>query len=100
MERHRGVHHIQRATLTSWQLCDGRAKTKEASSDPAMTMFRLAFLGSLRGAFFGAIKAALCAYILFLTDTAFVNSGPESDGHVGGTASYGTTDSTGNVEAG
>jgi len=45
-----------------------------------MTMFRLGLLGSLRVAFFGAIKAALCAYILFLTDTAFVNSGPESDG--------------------
>ena len=55
-----------------------------------MTMSRLGLLGSLRVAFFGAIKAALCAYILFLTDTAFVNSGPESDGHVGGTASYGT----------
>ena len=65
-----------------------------------MTMFRLGLLGSLRVAFFGAIKAALGAYILFFTDTAFVNSGPESDGHVGGTASYGTTDSTGNVEAG
>ena len=51
-----------------------------------MTMFRLGLLGSLRVAFFGAIKAALCAYILFLTDTAFVNSGPESDSHVGGTA--------------
>ena len=65
-----------------------------------MTIFRLALLGSLRIAFFGAIKAALCAYILFLPDTVFVNSGPENDGHVGGTASYGTTDSTGNVEAG
>ena len=30
-----------------------------------MTMFRLGLLGSLRVAFFGAIKAALCAYILF-----------------------------------
>ena len=76
MERHRGVHHVERAGLTSWRLCDGRAKIKEASNDDV----RLTGFSVLsRVAFFGAIKAALCAYILFLTDTAFVNSGAESD---------------------
>jgi hypothetical protein len=36
-----------------------------------MDILELALLGSLRIAFFGALKFALFAYTLFLSDTAF-----------------------------
>jgi hypothetical protein len=40
-----------------------------------MNILKLALLGSLRIAFFGFLKVALCAYTLFLPDTAVLKSG-------------------------
>ncbi|MGO8846953.1 MAG: hypothetical protein ACLQFI_16790 [Methylocella sp.] len=39
-----------------------------------MNILKLALLGSLRIAFFGFVKVALCAYTLFLSDTAFAEA--------------------------
>ena len=39
-----------------------------------MNILKLALLGSLRIAFFGFVKVALCAYTLFLSDTAFAGA--------------------------
>jgi hypothetical protein len=39
-----------------------------------MNILKLALLGSLRIAFFGFLKVALCAYTLFLSDTAFAGT--------------------------
>ena len=52
-----------------------------------MNILKLALLGSLRIAFFGFLKVALCAYTLFLSVTAFAGTAREGNGHVGGTAS-------------
>ncbi|MGH6813753.1 MAG: hypothetical protein ACREDM_15910 [Methylocella sp.] len=46
-----------------------------------MNILELALLGSLRIAFFGALKAALFAYTLFLSDTAFASVAPEGNEH-------------------
>ena len=48
-----------------------------------MKILKLALLGSLRIAFFGALKAALFAYILFLPDSTLASSGSEGNGYVG-----------------
>ena len=42
-----------------------------------MNILKLALLGSLRIAFFGFLKVALCAYTLFLSDTAFAGTARE-----------------------
>jgi len=39
-----------------------------------MNILKLALLGSLRIAFFGFVNVALCAYTLFLSDTAFAGA--------------------------
>jgi len=39
-----------------------------------MNILKLALLGSLRIAFFGFVKVALCAYTLFLSDMAFAGA--------------------------
>jgi hypothetical protein len=53
-----------------------------------MNILKLALLGSLRIVFFGSLKVALCAYTLFLSDTAFAGPAREGNGQVGDTASY------------
>ena len=53
-----------------------------------MNILKLALLASLRIAFFGSLKVALCAYTLFLSDTAFAGPAREGNGQVGDTASY------------
>ena len=53
-----------------------------------MNILKLALLGSLRIALFGFLKVALCAYTLFLPDTAFAGAACEGKGQVGDTASY------------
>ena len=45
-----------------------------------MIILKLALLGSLRIAFFGFLKVALCAYTLFLSDTAFAGAAREGNG--------------------
>ena len=45
-----------------------------------MKILKLALLGSLRIAFFGALKAALFAYILFLPDSTLASSASEGNG--------------------
>jgi hypothetical protein len=52
-----------------------------------MNILKLALLGSLRIVFFGFLKVALCAYTLFLSDTAFAGPAREGNGQVGDTAS-------------
>jgi len=42
-----------------------------------MNILKLALLGSLKIAFFGFLKVALCAYTLFLSDTAFAGTAGE-----------------------
>lgn len=49
-----------------------------------MTILKSALLCSLRIAFFGSLKAALCAYKLSLPDKAFASAAPESNGHGSG----------------
>jgi hypothetical protein len=44
-----------------------------------MNILKLALLGSLRIAFFGFLKVALCAYTLFLSDTAFAGTAREGN---------------------
>jgi hypothetical protein len=56
-----------------------------------MNIVKLALLGSLRIVSFGFLKVALCAYTLFLSDTAF--AGTAREGNVGGTASGAANDS-------
>jgi hypothetical protein len=53
-----------------------------------MNILKLALLGSLRIAFFGFLKVALCAYTLFLPNTAFAGAACEDNGQVGDTASH------------
>ncbi|HUB64950.1 MAG TPA: hypothetical protein VL996_11005 [Methylocella sp.] len=65
-----------------------------------MSVVKLLLLGFLRLAFFGILRAALFAYILFLPETAVVSSGTESNGHGDDTASYGITDVSGHVGTG
>ena len=52
-----------------------------------MNILKLALLGSLRIAFFGFLKVALCAYTLFLSDTTFAGTAREGNGNAGDTAS-------------
>jgi hypothetical protein len=54
-----------------------------------MNILKLALLGSLRIAFFGILKVALCAYTLFLSDTAFAGTAREGNGQASDTVSYG-----------
>jgi hypothetical protein len=51
-----------------------------------MNIVKLALLGSFRIVLFGSLKVALCAYTLFLSDTAFAGTAREGNGNVGGTA--------------
>ena len=53
-----------------------------------MNIVKFALLGSLRIAFFGFLKVALCAYTLFLSDTVVGGTASEGNGQVGDTASY------------
>ncbi|MGH6838618.1 MAG: hypothetical protein ACREDT_07425 [Methylocella sp.] len=46
-----------------------------------MTILELALLGSPRIALFGSLEAALFAYTLFLSDTAFASVAPEGNEH-------------------
>ena len=62
-----------------------------------MNILKLALLGSLRIAFFGFLKVALCAYTLFLSDTAFAGAAREGNGQVGETASYGAPEGNSNA---
>jgi len=55
-----------------------------------MNIVKLALLGSLRIVSFGSLKVALCAYILFLSHTAYAGTAREDNGHVAGTASDAT----------
>src|SRR5580704_2631372 len=54
-----------------------------------MNILKLALLGSLRIAFFSILKVALCAYTLFLSDTAFAGTAREGNGQASDTVSYG-----------
>jgi hypothetical protein len=54
-----------------------------------MNILKLALLGSLRIAFFGFLKVALCAYTLFLSDTAFAGTAREGNGQASDAVSYG-----------
>jgi hypothetical protein len=45
-----------------------------------MNILKLTLLGSLRIASFGFLKVALCAYTLFLSDTAFAGTAREGNG--------------------
>jgi hypothetical protein len=65
-----------------------------------MTIVKLALLGFLRIAFFGFLKVALCAYTLFLSDTAFAGAAREGTGPVGDTASYGAPKRNSNANMG
>jgi len=53
-----------------------------------MNIVKFALLGSLRIAFFGFLKVALCAYTLFLSDTVVGGTASEGNGQVGGIAFY------------
>ena len=53
-----------------------------------MNIGKFAFVGSLRIVLFGSLKVALCAYTLFLSNTAFAGTAREGNGHVGGIAFY------------
>jgi len=46
-----------------------------------MNIVKLALLGSLRIALFGALKATLFAYALLLSDTDFASVAPEGNEH-------------------
>ena len=54
-----------------------------------MNILKRALLGSLRIAFFGALKAALCVFILFLPDATFAGT-EQRGGQMGKTASSAT----------
>jgi hypothetical protein len=62
-----------------------------------MNILKLALLGSLRIAFFGILKVALCAYTLFLSDTAFVGTAREGNGQASDTVSYGPPEGNSNA---
>ena len=62
-----------------------------------MNILELTLLGSLRIAFFGFLKVALCAYTLFLSDTAFAGAAREGNGQVGAAASYGAPEGNSNA---
>lgn len=65
-----------------------------------MNIVKLALLGFLRIAFFGSLKVALCAYTLFLSDTAIAGTAREGNGHVGGTASCAAPEGNSNPNIG
>ena len=65
-----------------------------------MNILKLVLLGSLRIAFFGFLKIALCAYTLFLPDTAFAGAAREDNGQVGDTASYNAPEGYSNCQYG
>ncbi len=65
-----------------------------------MKILKLAFLGSLRIAFFGALKAPRFAYILFLPDTTLASAASEGGGHIGDIASYALPESNGYATSG
>jgi hypothetical protein len=48
--------------------------TRGSKRKLTMNILKLALLGSLRIVFFGFLKVALCAYTLFLPDTAFAGA--------------------------
>ena len=52
-----------------------------------MNILKTVLLCSLRIAFFGFLKVALCAYTLFLSDTTFAGTAREGNGNAGDTAS-------------
>ena len=55
-----------------------------------MNILKRALLGSLRIAFFVALKAALCVFILFLPDATFAGTEQQRGGQMGKTASSAT----------
>ncbi|MGA7655616.1 MAG: hypothetical protein WBV25_06370 [Methylocella sp.] len=48
-----------------------------------MNILKRVLTGTLRLAFFGALKAALHAYMLFLPDSTLAGTASESNGYVG-----------------
>ena len=62
-----------------------------------MNILKLALLGSLRIAFFGFLKVALCAYTLFLSDTAFAGTAREGNGQASDAVSYGPPEGNSNA---
>ena len=54
-----------------------------------MNIGKFAFVGSLRIVLFGSLKVALCAYTLFLSDTAFAGTAREGNGRASDAVSYG-----------
>ena len=53
-----------------------------------MNILQRMLTGTLRLAFFGALKAALYTYMLFLPDSTLASSAPEGNGHVGNDVSH------------
>jgi hypothetical protein len=76
-----------------WRSCDGRAATKDTDNEH----LKLALLGSLRIAFFSFLKVALCAYTLFLSDTAFAGTAREGNGQASDAVSYGPPEGNSNA---
>ena len=62
-----------------------------------MNILKLALLGSLRIAFFGFLKVALCAYTLFLSDTAFAGTARKGNGQASDAVSYGPPEGNSNA---
>jgi hypothetical protein len=58
-----------------------------------MNILKLALLGSLRIAFFGILKVALCAYTLFLS----AGTAREGNGQASDTVSYGPPEGNSNA---
>jgi hypothetical protein len=62
-----------------------------------MNILKWMLSGSFRLAFFGTLKAALFAYMVFVPDTVYASGGAESGGHVDHTASIGAAGNSSNV---
>ena len=57
-----------------------------------MNILKRMLTGTLRLAFFGALKAALYTYMLFLPDSTLASTAPESNGYVGDGVSHAASD--------
>ena len=53
-----------------------------------MNILKRVLTGTFRLAFFGALKAALYTYMLFLPDSTFASTASESNGYVGDGVSH------------
>ncbi len=60
-----------------------------------MNILKRMLTGTLRLAFFGALKAALYAYMLFLPDSTLASSASESNGYVGDGVSHTASEGNG-----